>query len=93
MIIFDEILLYYNKGSTIMKKNPEDYNSRGTITRRNFLKVGGIVVAGSTLSMCTGQKEEEGKIKQYRILGRTGFKVSDIGLGGLPKEGWVVRYA
>lgn len=76
-----------------MKKNPEDYNSRGTITRRNFLKVGGIVVAGSTLSMCTGQKEEEGKIKQYRILGRTGFKVSDIGLGGLPKEGSVVRYA
>ena len=36
----------------------------------------------------------EGRIQSYRTLGRTGFKVSDISLGGsLIKEANVARYA
>ncbi|MFC2172865.1 aldo/keto reductase, partial [Acidobacteriota bacterium] len=40
-------------------------------------------------------REEETRtaIKDYRILGRTGFKVSDIALGGTADEAGVLRYA
>ena len=66
---------------------------KGTISRRKFFQIGGAAVAGSTLSMCSGLGEKAVKIKQYRTLGRTGFKVSDIALGGAAKETDVVRYA
>jgi hypothetical protein len=72
-----------------------DAKSRGALNRRTFLKVGGAAVAGSTLSQ-TGtsyQKHDESKIKEYRTLGRTGFKVSDISFGGDPATTEVVRYA
>ena len=64
------------------------------LSRRNFLKIGGAAVAGSTISFTTGcDKVDNTKIKEYRTLGRTGFKCSDIALGGLPNDGDVVRYA
>jgi len=72
-----------------------DAKLRGALSRRAFLKIGGAAVAGSTLSL-TGtscQKQDESKIKEYRTLGRTGFKASDISFGGDPATTEVVRYA
>ncbi len=70
-------------------------------SRRKFFKVGASTVAVGALSLTqktvgaqVDQKEEEPKIKDYRILGRTGFKVSDISMGGTRvSEASVVRYA
>lgn len=57
--------------------------------RREFLKNTGIGFAGAgllnqTASLAAEGKEDELKIKQYRKLGRTGFKASDIASGGNP---------
>jgi predicted aldo/keto reductase-like oxidoreductase len=77
-----------------MKKESKPQNENCKISRRNFLKVSGAAVAGSTLTMCSGTKEKEAKIRQYRTLGRTGFKVSDIAMGGTRnQDSNVVRYA
>jgi len=73
-----------------MQKSSE---GKSTLSRRRFFQIGGAAVAGSTLSMCSGLGEKAVKIKQHRILGRTGFKVSDIALGGGTSESDVVRYA
>ncbi|MCP5105370.1 MAG: aldo/keto reductase [bacterium] len=58
------------------------------INRRNFLKtsVAGTIGAGVVGSgLLHSQKEAAPpafpKIKEYRLLGRTGFKASDIGIG------------
>lgn len=62
------------------------------INRRNFLAKSsmGLLGAGASTGLVRGMipehiptssLEEEDKIKEYRILGRTGFKVSDIGCG------------
>lgn len=75
-----------------MKKN---LNSN-TLSRRNFFKVGGFAVAGSTLSLPKGMKKNqdtEAKIRKYRRLGRTGFMASDIGWGSAPNNSNVIRYA
>jgi len=66
--------------------------------RRNFLKKSALGLLGAgllssntkTLSAQEEKKEapaELPKIKSYRTLGRTGFKVSDIGSGGPRVEG------
>jgi len=73
-----------------MKKNQ--------FSRREFFKVGSAVLAGSAISLSNvhaqEESEEKPKIKEYRLLGRTGFKASDISLGsGGVKEPNVVRYA
>lgn len=61
------------------------------MNRRNFLKnsalgvVGAGVVGGSKIVFAGEKKESEAqlpKIKEFRTLGRTGFKVSDISSGG-----------
>ncbi|MFH1763386.1 MAG: aldo/keto reductase, partial [Gemmatimonadota bacterium] len=40
------------------------------------------------------QPRQEAKIQAYRTLGRTGFQVSDVGMGSVPlRETAVVRYA
>ena len=72
-----------------------------TISRRNFFKSGSAVIVGSSIPFAAGankliaQDETENKdtIKKYRTLGRTGFKASDISMGGTSKEPNVVRYA
>lgn len=65
-------------------------NTKG-MNRRNFLKNSAIGMVGAgVVSQAPGLKAEETpgdeplKIKAYRTLGRTGFKVSDIGSGGNP---------
>ena len=82
-----------------MKNQNNKFNSDQNISRRNFVKVGGAVIAGTSLNLpplkkFTQQTEEETKkIVQYRTLGRTGFNVSDISMGGTRlRESNVVRY-
>ena len=71
------------------------------IRRRNFLKKSALGIIGAGMAAKTGcrkeaerpVKEEEKpllKIQQYRVLGRTGFKVSDIGAGAIQDEGVLV---
>ena len=73
-------------------------NYKKRIQRRQFLKksVTGLAGAGvlSRLSWAETSAEEEKKkpavkIREYRTLGRTGFKVSDIGGGFLRDEGLI----
>jgi len=78
-----------------LKKQSNQKNNDNIFSRRDFFKIGGLAAAGSTLTMCSFRSKEEkaGKIKNYRKLGRTGFKVSDIALGGAANDPKVVRYA
>lgn len=62
--------------------------------RRNFLKSSTIGIAGagllagnSILTAKEAKQESAPKIMEYRTLGKTGFKVSDIGAGIVPEEG------
>lgn len=58
-----------------------------SFNRRHFLKTSAASIAGAGLltSATQGFSEEKEpavpKIKEYRLLGRTGFKASDIGVG------------
>jgi len=59
------------------------------LDRRQFIRnstfgvVGaGVASQGKWLAAATYENKETPKIKEYRTLGRTGFKVSDIGSGG-----------
>jgi uncharacterized protein len=75
-------------------KNKQDDNHQstsGALPRRCFLGTAGAALAGwavtgwSPLRAASGlpaQTAAAPRIKEYRVLGRTGFKVSDIGLGG-----------
>ncbi len=58
------------------------------INRRRFLKTSALSIVGAGILNCSKKKpagDEDittpAKIKGYRILGKTGFKVSDIGAG------------
>jgi predicted aldo/keto reductase-like oxidoreductase len=61
------------------------------INRRDFLTKSSIGVLGTgilplsdlNLSQNNFDKAEQSRIKDYRLLGRTGFKVSDIGCGSV----------
>ncbi|HID38134.1 MAG TPA: hypothetical protein EYP36_01290 [Calditrichaeota bacterium] len=74
--------------------------TKKSYSRRSFLQVSGGMVATGVLSplkpteASLDREEDTPKIKTYRILGRTGFKVSDIGMGtgGLDDPN-LVRYA
>ncbi len=72
------------------------------ISRRNFFKISGALTAGSAISagmapqkvLANNPQDQELKIKEYRTLGRTGFKVSAMSMGTLRvKESNVIRYA
>ena len=67
---------------------------KSPINRRHFLKKSTLGVIGAGMAAKTGfseAKQQESspapKIKGYRTLGRTGFKVSDISLGYTMDEG------
>jgi len=67
---------------------------RFNLGRRRFLKqsalgiIGaGILKKGSWASLSNEDTKPPLKIKEYRMLGRTGFKVSDIGAGSIQDEG------
>jgi len=73
-------------------------NDKKVLGRRNFLRASalGILGAGTSLKsrpVNTGKKNfpvqdnEFPKVVQYRTLGRTGFKVSDIGAGSIQDKG------
>ena len=58
------------------------------LDRRSFIKASALGLAGVTAGLSAkpsfadqGSEAEFPKIKEYRTLGRTGFKVSDIGIG------------
>jgi len=59
------------------------------LTRREFLKTGAVMGAAAVVSPAYAglderipvQGQQQPKIKEYRILGRTGMKISDISLG------------
>jgi hypothetical protein len=60
--------------------------------RRKFLKASAFGIVGTGLAAKEGWAEEKKdhsppKIKDYRILGRTGFKVSDLAVGSVQEEG------
>jgi predicted aldo/keto reductase-like oxidoreductase len=89
-----------NKRGFNMRTKTNSVDSDQSISRRNFVKVGGAMIAGTTLNIppirnfVRKSEEEEKKIVQYRTLGRIGFKVSDISMGGTrSREANVVRYA
>jgi len=70
-----------------MKKN-------SSIDRRRFLKAStmGVIGAGMAARSGLAKPEQEeakslAKIKEYRELGRTGFKVSDLATGSIQDEG------
>jgi len=63
-------------------------NNTKSFNRRKFLKASlagactaGILKGNRELHADSSQNADDKKIKEYRILGRTGFKVSDIGIG------------
>lgn len=85
-----------------MKSSEHTEEGKAKLTRRRFMGIGGIAVAGASLPATAwgaSSKEkstdpEKPVIEQTRILGRTGFAASDIGMGaGSVKESNLVRYA
>jgi len=75
-----------------MKRKNE---SKTSVSRRRFLIAGGAAAAASGLPGIAraDEKQEKPKIKSYRTLGRTGFEVSDISIGGAGRESNIYRYA
>ncbi len=73
---------------------PHD-DSHGAVSRRRFLIAGGAAAAASAVPRIGTAEEadEKPRIKRFRTLGRTGFEVSDISIGGAAKEANVYRYA
>jgi predicted aldo/keto reductase-like oxidoreductase len=85
-----------------MNNNPVGKNKSNSISRRKFFKLGSAVLASGAMSVaCNKNSNEkyiednpESKIIQFRTLGRTGFKVSDISMGGTrATDSNVYRYA
>ena len=69
--------------------------SDASVSRRQFLITGGAAAAASGLTgiAAADEEQETPKIKTYRTLGRTGFEVSDISIGGGGREANLYRYA
>jgi predicted aldo/keto reductase-like oxidoreductase len=85
-----------------MKSKKHTEEGRAKVTRRRFMEIGGMAVAGASLPATAWGASSEGKgadpekpvINETRILGRTGFTASDIGMGAASlKESNLVRYA
>jgi len=68
-------------------------DKKNKMDRRKFLKASTIGVFGYGILASTGlsqpreDKKSKNRIKDYRILGRTGFKVSDLAVGYVNDEG------
>ena len=79
-----------------MRENNKE--SKGSVSRRQFMGISGAAIAGASIApvsfAANDEKKKEIKIKKTRILGRTGFAASDIGMGcSALKEANLVRYA
>ncbi len=72
----------------------KNYSRRSFMQASGALTVGGILTPLKWVRAKESEEEETAKIKKHRLLGRTGFKVSDIGMGtgGLDDPN-LVRYA
>lgn len=75
-------------------------NNDEQFSRRNFIKFGSLAIAGSAIKFPKldwnrlQQGDDTPKIKRFKILGRTGFKVSDIAMGAARfRDPNIVRYA
>ena len=75
---------------------------RNQLSRRSFVRTGGAAVAGGLAAAAVGspaslsgeQARQTPGIQSYKTLGRTGWRVSDIGFGTGPlKESTLVRAA
>ena len=73
------------------EKRLESEMTRRSLKRRHFLGAAGAALAGISLQgkgrlfavpASQAASAPLSRIKEYRVLGRTGFKVSDVGLGG-----------
>jgi predicted aldo/keto reductase-like oxidoreductase len=67
---------------------------KGSIDRRKFLKTSTLGVIGAGMAAHSSaartlqeEAKSQAKIKEYRTLGRTGFKVSDLATGSIQDEG------
>jgi len=90
-----------------MRDDSPSERERSALSRRNFVKVGGAALAGGaalggsplranadTTPRLFPAPRQDAHIQNYRTLGRTGWRVSDIGMGSVPlRESAVVRYA
>lgn len=67
--------------------------TRTKLNRRRFIRNSSLGILGTgllsknSLAANLDQQDEFPRIKEYRTLGRTGFKVSDIGIGFVYSEG------
>ena len=75
---------------------------RNKLSRRSFMKAGGATLAGGLAAAAAGSPSslsaqptrQDPQIQSYKTLGRTGWRVSDIGFGTGPlKEPTLVRAA
>ncbi len=84
-----------------MTKGAQPDREHEGISRRNFVWVGGAALAGGavlsgnpTPAEASHSENRSASIQGFRTLGRTGWEVSDIGMGSVPlRESAVVRYA
>ena len=89
-----------------MNKRSRADQDNGKLSRRNFVKVGGATLAGGAAvvaspapaaasrpaSLFDRSAVQDSRIQTYRTLGRTGWRVSDIGMGTGPlRESTLVR--
>ncbi|MCD4751358.1 MAG: aldo/keto reductase [Thermoanaerobaculales bacterium] len=67
----------------------------GNLSRRGFLAVGSAAAAATALPVGAGEGDEEKPrgIVQWRRLGRTGFRASDVSAGAGASDSNLVRYA
>jgi predicted aldo/keto reductase-like oxidoreductase len=79
--------------------DPMSRKTQSNLSRRAFLKAGGAVAATTALPAVAQVDDLDApdgpsvKIARHRVLGRTGFKVSDISIGGAANDANVVRFA
>ncbi|UCF21347.1 MAG: aldo/keto reductase [Gemmatimonadota bacterium] len=90
-----------------MSHHPKSDRELDGISRRNFVRIGSVALAGGAglggraFPAAAGKRpglfpapSQEARIQSYRTLGRTGWRVSDVGMGSVPlRESTVVRYA
>jgi aryl-alcohol dehydrogenase-like predicted oxidoreductase len=91
-----------------MKNHPQSEREPNGLSRRSFVRTGGAVLAGGAAlgstavtaaagtapTMFPTAMQQDARIRAHRTLGRTGWRVSDIGMGSVPlRETAVVRYA